>query len=151
MKKLYGTTFCGNEASRYGKQHNRLDWSTFSKAFDAVLNNDIMGQTDGILGYWEPVEDYCEYTDEDGNYYTEEEYWEDTEDRIYQSDPTEEVYQWYIVSDEGANLIREYQVGYLYYNETLDMYLWGVTHFGTSWDYVLTDIELNAGSEAFNN
>lgn len=24
----------------------------------------------------------------------------------------------------------------------MDIYLWGITHFGTSWDYVLTDIEL---------
>ena len=28
------------------------------------------------------------------------------------------------------------------YNEQLDMYLWGITHFGTSWDYVLTDVKL---------
>lgn len=29
----------------------------------------------------------------------------------------------------------------LYYIDELDMYILGVTHFGTSWDYVLTDIE----------
>ena len=33
----------------------------------------------------------------------------------------------------------------LFYNETLDMYVWGVTHCGTSWNYVLTDIKLNCG------
>ena len=29
-----------------------------------------------------------------------------------------------------------------YGNEKLDIYIWAVTHFGTSWDYVLTDIKL---------
>ena len=30
----------------------------------------------------------------------------------------------------------------VYYNEELDMYVWGITHYGTSWDYVLTDIAI---------
>ena len=33
------------------------------------------------------------------------------------------------------------------YNETLDIWLWGVTHYGTSWDYVLTNIRCNAKEE----
>lgn len=57
----------------------------------------------------------------------------------YQQDTQPEVFQWYIISDQGANICREYNE-ILYYNEALDMYLWGVTHYGTSWDYVLTDI-----------
>lgn len=31
---------------------------------------------------------------------------------------------------------------YVIYNEKLDIYVWAITHFGTSWDYVLTDIKL---------
>ena len=31
----------------------------------------------------------------------------------------------------------------VFYSEDLDMYLWGVTHYGTSWDYVLTDIKID--------
>ena len=27
------------------------------------------------------------------------------------------------------------------------MYVWGVTHWGTSWDYVLTDIEIAPTNE----
>lgn len=52
-----------------------------------------------------------------------------------------EVYQWYIVSDGGAQILEEFGE-ILYYNEELDMYLWGVTHYGTAWAYVLTDIKL---------
>ena len=38
--------------------------------------------------------------------------------------------------------LRDYTDEIIYYHEDLDMYVWGVTHFGTAWDYVLTDIKL---------
>lgn len=125
--KLYGTTFYGNEASDYAKENGRLDYATLSKAFDGVLNNDIISKTSGI-GYWE-IENGCEY-DEETEEYTE-------------------IFQYYIISDNGANILKEWTNEILFYNEELDMYVWGVTHWGTSWDYVLTDIQLNCGEEAY--
>ena len=62
----------------------------------------------------------------------------------------EEIFQYYIISDNGAEILKDYTDEIVFYNETLDMYVWGVTHWGTSWDYVLTDIKLNCGEEAFN-
>ena len=67
-----------------------------------------------------------------------------------QQDYPSEVFQWFIVDGNGADVIKEYTDDPLYYNETLDMYLWGVTHYGTSWDYVLTDVKLNCGDDAWN-
>lgn len=55
------------------------------------------------------------------------------------------VYQWYIVSDSGAQIIQDYTNEILYYHDELDIYLWGVTHWGTGWDYVLTDIPCKRG------
>ena len=52
-----------------------------------------------------------------------------------------EIYQWYIISDSGAHLLEDYTNELLYYCDTLGVYIWGVTHYGTSWDYVLTDIK----------
>ena len=53
-----------------------------------------------------------------------------------------DVYQWYIVDDGAVSLLEEaHEI--VYYNEELDLYLWGVTHWGTSWDYVLTSIPCN--------
>lgn len=49
--KLYGTTFCGNEASDYAKEQGYLDYATFAKAFDAVMNNNIMENTCEV-GFW---------------------------------------------------------------------------------------------------
>ena len=62
----------------------------------------------------------------------------------------EEIFQYFIISDNGAEILKDYTNEIVFYNETLDMYVWGVTHCGTSWDYVLTDIRLNCGEEAYN-
>ena len=122
--KIAGKFFCGNEISAYGQKNNCLDYATFAKAFDAVLNNNIFSMGWGIGNGWELVNgsDY----DEENNGYTD-------------------VFQWFIVSDTGAQMIQDYTDEILYYNEELDIYLWGVTHYGTSWDYVLMDIPCNCG------
>ena len=57
-----------------------------------------------------------------------------------EQDEMPEVFQWFIIDDEGARICQEFNE-IVYYCEEIDMYLWGVDHYGTSWDYVLTDIE----------
>lgn len=128
--KLAGKYFCGNEISNYGKEHGFLDYDTFSRAFDHVLNNSIFELGQGIGYGWELVNGL----DFD---YEEEEIIEEPE-----------VFQWYIVSDSGAQIIQDYTNEILYYNDELDIYLWGVTHWGTGWDYVLTDIPCNCGYDS---
>lgn len=128
--KLAGKYFCGNEISNYGKEHGFLDYDTFSRAFDHVLNNSIFELGQGIGYGWELVNGL----DFD---YEEEEIIEEPK-----------VYQWYIVSSSGAEMIQEYTDEILYYHEELDMYLWGVTHWGTAWDYVLMDIPCNCEHDA---
>lgn len=124
--KLAGNYFCGNEISAYGQENGFLDYATFAKAFDAVMNNSIMEKGWDIGNGWELV---------NGSDYDKE------------NDEYAEIYQWFIVSDAGAQIIQDYTDEILYYHEEIDIYLWGVTHFGTSWDYVLTDIPCNCGYE----
>lgn len=31
----------------------------------------------------------------------------------------------------------------IFYNEELDIYLWGITHFGSGWEMELTDIPIS--------
>jgi hypothetical protein len=38
--------------------------------------------------------------------------------------------------------LEEYADELVFYNERLDLYIWAVTHYGTAWSHVLTDIEL---------
>lgn len=116
--KTYDGKVFGFKVSEYGKANGYLDYRTLSQIVgDSVLNNAIVP----YIGYyeWELVNG-CE-EDEDGWY---------------------EVYQYYIISDSGFRFLEEYTDEIVYYHEELDMYVWGITHFGTSWDYVLTDIKL---------
>jgi len=55
----------------------------------------------------------------------------------------EEIFMYYIISPQGADILMEDTNEVVLYNADYEMYLWGVTHFGTSWDYVLTDIKID--------
>lgn len=133
--KLAGKYFCGNEISNYGKERGFLDYDTFSRAFDHVLNNSIFEFGQGIGYGWELV---------NGLDFDYEEEYEEEEEIIEEP----EVFQWYIVSDSGAQIIQDYTNEILYYHDELNIYLWGVTHWGTGWDYVLTDIPCNCGYDS---
>ena len=123
MKKLKSTYFMGNKISTYGIENKRLDYGTLAKSFNYVLNNDIIQNTQNI-GFWDVVSGNLFYEDKEG----EEHY--------------EEIYQYYIISSSGVDILTELDE-IVFYNEELDMYVWGVTHYGTSWDYVLTDVVLD--------
>lgn len=177
-RKLAGTYFCGNEVSDYAKEQGYLDYATLAKGFDAVMNNSIIEITNANgIGYWEQENGEINNSDEieelenrieeindemelNEGLLTADEYKElekeidEANERIdelrNQQDYPPEVFQWFIVDENGADIIKEYTDDPLYYNEALDMHLWGVTHYGTSWNYVLTDVKLNCGEEAWN-
>lgn len=190
MMTLTGVYFYGNKASDYAIENGYLDYKTLAKAFDAVMNNDIIQKTEAAgLGYWEPYSGTEIYYELDGIRYTPEEMEEKKEeleshleevkneiDKLYdietederkadeitakiedleeeaesiqadidelEDERYEEVFQWFIVDHQGAYILEE-AGEIVYYNEYLDMYVWGVTHWGTSWDYVLTNIKLS--------
>lgn len=122
--KLATEFFYGNKISEYGIENGYLDYSTLSKAFDMVLSNDIMENTASI-GYWDIIGG-VDFDDDDYNY--------------------PDVYQNFIVSEKGAEILQE--IGEIvYYNETLNLYVWGVTHWGTAWTHVLTNVPCNVGYE----
>ena len=81
-----------------------------------ILNNDIIQELSKSDSYYFDV--FC------GLDYDEEE------------DTYTEVYQYYIINYQDAERLAEYTNELVYYNEALDLYILGVTHWGTSWDYV---------------
>lgn len=156
--------FYGNKISEYGLQNGYLDYATLAKAFDAVRVNDITK-----LFYADINGEYCEPEQING-YIDNSEEIEELNDRISElMDENEdesktaeieelreqinelereqydqpEIYQYYIISANGADILQEYTNDPVYYIDTLDIYVWGVTHWGTSWDYVLTDVKLD--------
>lgn len=125
--------FFGNEISAEGVKHNRVDYRALANSFDAVLCNDVTKLFYSIVNdeYNEPeLYNGCEcYKDEDGN----ENYFD--------------IYQYYIISAHGADILQTYTNEIVWYIESLDMYVWAVTHFGTPWSGVLTDIKIDEKGE----
>lgn len=112
--------FYGNKVSDYGIENNRIDYLTLAKSFDCVLANDLFNKLISMY-YAEP---------ENGSLYDED-------------DEPIEVFQWWLISSMGAEILEELTDEIVYYFEETDTYFWGVTHWGTSWDYVLTNIKID--------
>ena len=51
---------------------------------------------------------------------------------------TNEVYQYFIISSFDVDKWKKYTDYPIFYNENLETYLIGITHFGMSWDYFFT-------------
>lgn len=156
--------FYGHRISQYGLEHGYVDYATLAKAFDAVLVNDVTKlfystlngeyiepeQVNGYIDNSEEIEELQERISElmeENEDESKTEEIEELQDRINEleeeQDRQPEIYQYYIVSASGAEILQEYTNDPLYYIDALDMYIWGVTHWGTSWDYVLTDVKLD--------
>lgn len=162
--------FYGNKISEYGLQNGYLDYRTLAKAFDAVLCNDITklfysdingeyNEAEQIQGYidnYDEIESKREqietlentlenaFDEEHKNYINNqiEIIKEQIEELENEQDYQPEIYQYFIVSEHGKRIIEEFTNDPLFYIPVLDIYVWGVTHWGTSWDYVLTDTKL---------
>lgn len=160
--------FCGNKVSEYGLKYGRVDYATLAKAFDAVLCNDITKlfyntiggeyvepeQVNGFIDNTDEIDALQEQMDEILDEYRETD--DEQRERVLQEQMDEiqskidalqeemdnppEIFQYFIISDAGAGLLQSCTDEILYYLPALDIYVWGVTHYGTSWDYVLTDI-----------
>lgn len=109
---LTGHYFCGQKISEYGIQNKRLDYDTLAKSINLIFANDFLEQTKRI-GFW----------------------------KVLTGNADQDIYQYYIVDESGAKILMDLDE-IVYYNEELDLYVWGVTHYGTAWDYVLTDVKI---------
>lgn len=95
----------------YKKEHNNYyEMVRFCTEGRHILNNEIFG----LFSDWECVNG--EEFDEDGEWI--------------------EVYQFFIISDAGAEMFKDHTNEIIYYSEYLDMYLLAVTHYGTCWEGV---------------
>ncbi len=166
--------FCGNEVSEYGKEHHRIDYATLAKSFDHVLNNSIMNfeidyweQVNGIIDNSEDIERLEEEQESTRDILSDydagvtelsvvdlEEMFDklhdldlDIEELEHEQDYRPEIFQYFIISEQGAEILKDYTTEVVFYNSVLDLYVWGIDHYGTAWDYVLTDIRIEKGDE----
>lgn len=150
--------FFGNEVSEEGQERGYIDYETLAKSFQHILNNDIIGATgwenwEQENGYIDNSEEIEELEDQIEELEDQEEEDEETTEKIEElreqieeleeeQERQPEIFQYFIISDQGADILKDYTNEIVFYNSNLDMYVWGVTHWGTSWDYVMTDIKI---------
>lgn len=122
-----------DDLTDYEKENNKISFRRLVERLftDMVLCNNItkLFYTDINDVYSEPQKEIGEDYDTENNEYID-------------------IYQYFIVdfSSWTYELMTKYSEQFgkefiLYYIEELNLYILGVTHFGTGWDYVLTDIE----------
>ena len=158
--------YYGNAVSEYGLENGKVDYAAFAKAFDSVYcDYEALAKASGYD--FEPVGGSDYYHELDGIIYTPEEMEEkkeELENRLAELKENEEeneeeiskieddiidleeihyeeVFQYYIVPENALSILEENNE-LVYYSDTLNLYVWGVTHYGTSWSYVLTNISL---------
>lgn len=59
-----------------------------------------------------------------------------------EQDEQPEIYQYYIINDNFASILKEFTNEIIYYIPLLDIYVWGICHYGTAWNGVYTDIKI---------
>lgn len=123
----------------YEKEQGYASYRTIVERFigDIVLCNNIV-DIDGNVGFFESNIKYYNENDEE---ITEEEYLND--DNAYANEDTPEFYQYYLCNVGQWEKEQLQKMGiYLDYSNVLDCDVLCVDHWGTSWDYVLTDVKL---------
>lgn len=102
----------GVEVSSYGLEHGYLDYQTLA----GIVGDCILNNTirDRTMTDWEMVA---------GEFNTM-------------------IFQDYIIPESGYDFLSKYTDEIVFYNENLDVYIWSITHYGTAWSHVLTDIKL---------
>lgn len=124
----------------YEKEKGYASYRTIVEYFigDIVLCNNITEIDESVYDNLTIEEKYYNENDEE---ITEEEYYND--DNAYCDRSTPEIYQYYLchVSDYGKEQCEKAGL-ILSYSDKLECDVLCVDHWGTSWDYVLTDVKL---------
>lgn len=108
--------------------YNHLSYYDMINYFvdDYILNNDVINYE---VDYWE-LYSGRDYDEEDDYYY--------------------DIYQYFMISEDDARRLADNTNEIIYYNSNLNIYLLGVTHFGTSWTYVPSDFKLVKEDNNYN-
>lgn len=120
--QMYDGMVYGVEVSRYGKENGKLDYEALSRMVGSLVkNNNIKNFGYDYADGWELING--DERNEYGEYEVPSDY--------------------FIITKQGAEVLKTWTDEIVYYCEDLDMYLWAICFGGLSWEYALTDIELH--------
>jgi hypothetical protein len=108
---------------------NEKDLNTYERENERLSYKNLFYNDDSLILCNDIVNDYEELELLSGYDYDED------------ADEYTEIYQYYIINDDLAKRLQDINE-IVYYHNRLNIYILGVTHWGTSWDYVLTDLKL---------
>ena len=130
----------------YEREQGWASYRTIVNLFisDLVLCNNIVEVDQSVYDNLIIEEKYYNENDEE---ITEEEYFEN--DNAYCDNSCDEIYQYYLCNLSSYEKEQCKKAGLLLsYSDKLDCDVLCVTHWGTSWDYVLTSVKLFDDYEA---
>lgn len=110
--EMYDGKVFGFEVSNHAKEMGYLDYRTLAHMLEDLILNNTVREE--TLGDWEMVN----------------------------GDLDKMVMQDFIISRYGYEVLKDYTDELVFYNERLNIYIWAVCHWGTAWDYELTNIKL---------
>jgi hypothetical protein len=110
--ELFNGKAFGVEVSEYGLDHGYLDYYSLAQMMGDCILNNTIREA--TPGEWEIV---------NGAF-----------DKAVISD--------HIISKRGYEILKDYTNELVFYNDRLNVYIWAIDHWGTDWNYVLTDVKL---------
>ena len=126
----------------YEKEQGYASYRTIVERFigDIVLCNNIVEVDISVLDNMQ-YDSEEKYYNSNGEEITEEEYYEDENAYSERNEP--DIFQWYLcnVTEWEKDNLKEIGI-IMSYSDMLDCDVLCVDHYGTSWDYVLTDVKL---------
>jgi len=125
MKK--NITMVNNTNKEIKERELESGYITYRTLADRVGNMILCNNMANRYGITMEIENGCDYDEETEEY--------------------AEIFQWYIISGYGAEYLMEVTDELVFYDSELDVYVWGITHWGTSWDYVFTDVKATENIE----
>ena len=119
------------DVSEMARERKRLDYASMVAL---CTERHLVGLS---VSPWKMAEDWEKQTERDFDCFADADEEEQDEDEA-----DEEVFQWFIIGEEAAYMFSQLTNELIYYSDFLDMYLLGVTHFGTAWGGVMTEWKL---------
>lgn len=128
-------------------EQGKITYRTLADYVEDMVICNSMG--DRLFTTLEPTSDAYEYYNEDWNRVYKEDFkndedWQDFKDNCENYEMSE-IYQYFIINSNAADFLENNTDEIVLYDNELDVYVWGVTHCGTSWDYVFTNIDVMEG------
>ena len=126
----------------YEKEQGYASYRTIIDYYigDIVLCNNIVEVDESVIDNM-TLQNEIKYYNENGEEITEDEYYED--ENAYSEEENNEIFQWYLCNVSQFDKEQLEEMGIIMsYSDKLDCDVLCVDHWGTSWDYVLTNVKL---------